>query len=333
MRVRVAGARVVLGGQAVTVAMSEIAPEARVFLRDACAPPTVESFVDPPRNSRYSPIMFSDVVKWIPRPQDVVLMNTEQLRDAFLVPDVFGAGELRGVFTGLDRLVVGGAMPLQPLELPNHKKTGRAFFLERRELGAINIGGPGAVHVDGQMFSLGRLDCVYVPMGTRKVIFESARAADPAQFYFLSCPAHAAYPAAAMKKEDATRAALGTQASANRRTINKYIHAGGIPSCQLVMGFTELAEGSVWNSFPPHTHDRRAEVYFYFDLNESILVHLMGAPTETRHLFVHNQQAVLSPPWSIHCGCGSANYRFIWGMAGENQTFDDMDGAVPTDLR
>jgi 4-deoxy-L-threo-5-hexosulose-uronate ketol-isomerase len=158
--------------------------------------------------------MFSDVVKWIPRPQDVVLMNTEQLRDAFLVPDVFGAGELRGVFTGLDRLVVGGAMPLQPLELPNHKKTGRAFFLERRELGAINIGGPGAVHVDGQMFSLGRLDCVYVPMGTRKVIFESARAADPAQFYFLSCPAHAAYPAAAMKKEDATRAALGTQASA-----------------------------------------------------------------------------------------------------------------------
>ena len=292
-----------------------------------------EALVDRRSDSGYSPSMFSNDVKWIPRPQDVVLMNTEQLREAFLIADVFAAGELRGVFTALDRLVVGGAMPLQPLELLNHEKTGRAFFLERRELGAINVGGPGAVQVDGKSFPLGRLDCVYVPMGTRKVVFESANPKEPAQFYFLSCPAHAAYPAAAMKKKDATPAALGTQASANQRTIYKYIHAGGIPSCQLVMGFTELAEGSVWNSFPPHTHDRRAEVYFYFDLGQSILVHLMGPPNQTRHLLLHNQQAVLSPPWSIHCGCGSGNYRFIWGMAGENQTFDDMDGAAPTDLR
>jgi len=277
--------------------------------------------------------MFSDDVKWIPRPQDVVLMNTEQLRDTFLLTELFGVGELRGVFTALDRLVVGGAMPIAPLELPNHPKTGRAFFLERRELGAINIGGPGVVHVDGKSFSIERLDCVYVPMGTRSVIFESTNAREPAQFYFLSCPAHATYPVATMKKKDATAAALGTQANANRRTIHRYIHEGGILSCQLVMGFTELAEGSVWNSFPPHTHDRRAEVYLYFDLGESILVHLMGEPTQTRHLFVHNQQVVLSPPWSIHCGCGSANYRFIWGMAGENQRFDDMDGAGPTDLR
>jgi 4-deoxy-L-threo-5-hexosulose-uronate ketol-isomerase len=293
----------------------------------------LERPVDRRGDSDYSPIMFSDDVKWIPRPQDVVSMNTEQLRDAFLIADVFGAGEVRGVFTALDRLVVGGAMPLQPLELPNHEKTGRAFFLERRELGAINVGGPGAVQVDGKSFSLDRLDCVYVPMGTRKVVFESANPKEPARFYFLSCPAHAAHPAAAMKKKDATPVALGTQANANQRTIYKYIHAGGIPSCQLVMGFTELAEGSVWNSFPPHTHDRRAEVYFYFDLGESILVHLMGPPTQTRHLLLHNQQAVLSPPWSIHCGCGSGNYRFIWGMAGENQKFDDMDGAAPIDLR
>ena len=277
--------------------------------------------------------MLSDVVKWIPRPQDMAGMDTEQLRDTFLVGDIFGAGELRGLFTGLDRFVVGGAVPLAPLELPNHENTGRAFFLERRELGAINIGGPGAVQVDGQSFPLGRLDCVYVPMGTRKLVFESANAKEPAQFYFLSCPAHTALPAAAMKKADATPAALGSQANANQRTIYKYIHAGGIPSCQLVMGFTELAEGSVWNSFPPHTHDRRAEVYLYFDLGESILVHLMGEPTQTRHLMIHNQQAVLSPPWSIHCGCGSANYRFIWGMAGENQRFDDMDGVAPTELR
>jgi 4-deoxy-L-threo-5-hexosulose-uronate ketol-isomerase len=277
--------------------------------------------------------MLDDAVKWMPRPQDMVLMNTEQLRDTFLIEKVFAAGELRCVFTDLDRLVVGGVMPLAPLQLPNHEKTGRAFFLERRELGAINVGGPGAVQVDGKSFSLGRLDCVYVPMGTRKVIFESANAKEPAQFYFLSCPAHAAYPAAVMKEKDAKAAALGTQASANQRTIHRYIHEGGIPSCQLVMGFTELAEGSVWNSFPPHTHDRRAEIYFYFDLGENVLVHLMGAPTQTRHLFVHNQQVVLSPPWSIHCGCGTGNYRFIWGMAGENQRFEDMDGVVPPILR
>jgi 4-deoxy-L-threo-5-hexosulose-uronate ketol-isomerase len=277
--------------------------------------------------------MFNDDVKWIPRPQDVVGMSTEQLRDSFLIADIFGAGEMRGVFTALDRLVVGGAMPLRPLELPNHPKTGRAFFLERRELGAINVGGPGTVQVDGKAFSLPRLGCVYVPMGTRSLVFESANANEPAQFYFLSCPAHAVHPAAVMKKEDATVATLGSQANANRRTIHKYIHAGGMASCQLVMGFTELAEGSVWNSFPPHTHDRRAEVYFYFDLGDSALVHLMGPPTQTRHLFVRNQEAVLSPPWSIHCGCGTGNYRFIWGMAGENQTFDDMDGVGPTDLR
>ncbi|MDB6017438.1 MAG: 5-dehydro-4-deoxy-D-glucuronate isomerase [Pedosphaera sp.] len=277
--------------------------------------------------------MFADTIRRMPRPQDLPLMNTQQLRDTFLVADLFVPGEFRGVFTDLDRLAVGGVVPLTPLELPNHKETGRAFFLERREFGAINIGGPGVVRADGKSFALDRLDCVYVPIGTQKVTFESADAKNPARFYWLSCPAHAAHPATLMKKKEATPVPLGTLAGANQRTIYKYIHAGGIQSCQLVMGFTELAEGSVWNTFPPHTHNRRTEIYVYFDLAEKVLVHLMGAPTETRHLFVQEQQVVLSPAWSIHSGCGTGNYRFIWGMAGENQTFGDMDGIKPADLR
>jgi len=217
----------------------------------------------------------------------------------------------------------------------NYRTTPRpdGFLLERRELGAINVGGPGTVQVDGKSFSLPRLGCVYVPMGTRSLVFESANAKEPAQFYFLSCPAHAAYPAAVMKKEDATAATLGSQANANRRTIHKYIHAGGIASCQLVMGFTELAEGSVWNSFPPHTHDRRAEIYFYFDLGESALLHLMARPRR---------------PGTSSCQPGGGAFAlrgpstaaaygklpgFIMGYGRRDQTFDDMDGVGPTDLR
>ncbi len=260
-------------------------------------------------------------------------MTTQQLRETFQVASLFAPGELRGVFTDLDRLVVGGVMPVKPVELPNHKETGRAFFLERREFGAINIGGAGAVRADGKSFSLDRLDCIYLPMGTKSVTFESRDAKNPAKFYFLSCPAHAAHPAATMKPKDASPVPLGSQANANKRTIYKYIHPGGIQSCQLVMGFTALEEGSVWNSFPPHTHWRRTEIYMYFDLGENVLTHFLGEPQQTRHLFLHNEEVALSPNWSIHCGCGTGNYRFIWGMAGENQTFDDMDGVKPADLR
>jgi 4-deoxy-L-threo-5-hexosulose-uronate ketol-isomerase len=242
-------------------------------------------------------------------------------------------GQFNGVFTDLDRLVVGGVTPLKPIELPNHKETGRASFLERREFGVINIGGPGAVHVDGKTLSTDRLDCVYAPMGTKSVVFESKDTKNPARFYFLSCLAHAAHPVAMMKPKEATPVPLGSPAAANQRTIYKYIHTGGIKSCQLVMGFTELAEGSVWNSFPPHTHNRRTEIYFYFDLGENVLAHFMGEPQQTRHLFIHNEDAVLSPSWSIHCGCGTGNYKFIWGMAGENQTFEDMNGVKQADLR
>src|SRR5215469_4755860 len=278
--------------------------------------------------------MFQNTIRRMPRPRDVSGMSTQELRETFLVENIFTPGQITGTFTDLDRLVVGGAMPAdRPLELPNHKETGRAFFLERRELGAINIGGFGKIVADGKTFALDKLDCAYLPMGTKSVAFESSDAKTPAKFYFLSCPAHSAHPATMLKAKDASPVALGSQATANKRTIYKFIHQGGIQSCQLVMGFTALDEGNVWNSFPPHTHWRRTEIYFYFDLGEKILTHFMGEPQQTRHLFMHNEQVALSPNWSIHCGCGEGNYKFIWGMAGENQVFDDMDPAKPLDLR
>jgi len=255
----------------------------------------------------------------------------EQLRDSFLIADIFGAGELRGVFTALDRLVVGGAMPLAPLQLPNHPKTGRAFFLERRELGAINVGGPGTVQVDGKSFRCrgwGACMCRWA----RARWSSRARMRKSRRSSISELPGPRGYPAAVMKKEDATAATLGSQANANRRTIHKYIHAGGIASCQLVMGFTELAEGSVWNSFPPHTHDRRAEIYFYFDLGESALLHLMGRPRRPAPL--HAQPgggAFASVVHPLRLRYGKLPLHL--GMAGENQTFDDMDGVGPTDLR
>ena len=270
----------------------------------------------------------------MPRPQDVTGMDTQQLRDTFLVSGLFVPGQLNARFTDLDRLVVGGVMPAaKPVELPNHKETGRAFFLERRELGAINIGGAGKVVADEKIFTLEKMDCVYLPMGTKTVSFESHEANHPAKFYFLSCPAHAAHAAAMMKSTEAAPVKLGAPETANQRTIYKFIHQGGIQSCQLVMGLTALEPGSVWNSFPPHTHRRRTEIYFYFDLGDTILAHFLGEPQATHHLFLHNEEAALSPNWSIHCGCGTGNYKFIWGMAGENQVFDDMDAVKPLDLR
>lgn len=276
--------------------------------------------------------MLDTNIRRTPHPQGLARMTTEEVRATFLVENLFAPGQIQGCFTDLDRLVVGGIMPITPLPLPNHKETGCAFFLERRELGTINIGGPGTIRADDKVFSVGTQDCVYVPMGTKSVVFESADAKVPAKFYCLSCPAHAAHAAALMRKQDATPVALGSQAAANQRTIYKFIHAGGIKSCQLVMGFTELAEGNVWNSFPPHTHNRRTEIYFYFNLGDKVAVHFLGEPQQTRHVFMHNEQAVLSPSWSIHAGCGTGNYTFIWGMGGENQTFDDMDGVKPTEL-
>jgi len=221
----------------------------------------------------------------------------------------------------------------KPVELPNHKETGRAFFLERRELGAINVGGAGKVIADGQTFALEKLDCVYVPMGTKVVSFTSDDAKNPAKFYFLSCPAHAAYPMRMMKSFEAAPVNLGAQETSNKRTIYKFIHQDGIQSCQLVMGLTALEPGNVWNSFPSHTHWRRTEIYFYFDLGDKIVSHFLGEPQESRHLFMHNDEVALSPNWSMHFGVGSSNYKFIWGMAGENQVFNDMDAVNPLDLK
>jgi 4-deoxy-L-threo-5-hexosulose-uronate ketol-isomerase len=278
--------------------------------------------------------MIQNSIRRTPRPQDVIGLSTQELRDTFQISNLFAPGELNATFTDLDRLVVGGVMPAnQPVELPNHKETGRAFFLDRRELGAINIGGAGKVIADGKTFELERLDCVYLPMETKSVSFTSDDPKNPAKFYFLSCPAHAAHPAAKMKSSEATPVKLGAQESSNQRTIYKFIHQGGIQSCQLVMGLTALEPGNVWNSFPPHTHWRRSEIYFYFDLGGQILSHFFGEPQETRHLFLHNEDVALSPNWSMHFGVGTGNYKFIWGMAGENQTFDDMDAVKPFDLK
>jgi len=278
--------------------------------------------------------MLENTIRRMPRPQDVVGMSTQELRDTFQITNLFVPGKITGHFTDLDRLVVGGVMPAgKPVELPNHKETGRAFFLERRELGAINVGGAGKVVADGKTFALEKADCVYLPMGTKSVTFASDDAKNPAKFYFLSCPAHAAHPAAMMKSAAAAPVTLGAQETANKRTIYKFIHQGGLQSCQLVMGLTALEPGSVWNSFPPHTHWRRTEIYFYFDLGEKVLTHFFGELQETRHLFLHNEDVALSPNWSMHFGCGTANYKFIWGMAGENQVFDDMDAVKPADLR
>jgi 4-deoxy-L-threo-5-hexosulose-uronate ketol-isomerase len=278
--------------------------------------------------------MPKNAIHRLPRPQEVARMTTAELREAFLLEDIFNPGRAEVRFTDLDRLAVGAIVPTRdPLELDNHLETGRSFFLEQRELGAINTGGPGVVHIDSKTFSVESHACVYAGAGSRKVVFESQNPASPAKFFFLSCPAHAPFPAAVMKSSEAGAIALGGQAGANQRTIHKFIHPGGIRSCQLVMGYTALAEGSVWNTFPPHTHERRTEIYFYFDLGDRVLVHFLGEPAATRHLFIHNEQAALSPAWSIHAGCGAGSYKFIWGMAGENQNFDDMDTVKPADLR
>ena len=278
--------------------------------------------------------MLENSIRRTPRPQDLIGMSTQELRDTFQITNLFVPGEITGHFTDLDRLVVGGVMPAaKAVALPNHKETGRAFFLERRELGVINVGGAGRVVADGQNFALDKSDCVYLPMGTKSVSFTSNDVNNPAKFYFLSCPAHAAHPARMMKSAEASPVHLGAQETSNRRTIYKFIHQGGIQSCQLVMGLTALEPGNVWNSFPPHTHWRRTEIYFYFDLGDKVLSHFFGEPTETRHLFLKNDEVALSPNWSMHFGCGTANYKFIWGMAGENQVFDDMDAVKPLDLR
>ena len=270
--------------------------------------------------------------RYLSHPEQLDRMGTDQLREQFLIEDLFAPGEVRMTSTGLDRLIVGGIIPSSELALPAPPELRSSFFHERRESGILNIGDPGEVIVDGISFPLNRLECLYIGMGVQDVRFR-ANPGGQGVFYLLSCPAHRSYPSRSAGISDAETAAAGSPATASSRTIHRYIHQGGIQSCQLVMGFTTLQPGSVWNTWPPHSHERRSEVYLYLDLNQNLLMHFMGTASHSRHLVVRDQQAVLSPPWSIHCGAGTAPYSFIWGMAGENKRFDDMDPVVLAEMR
>ena len=268
-------------------------------------------------------------------PKETAKMSTQDLRDNFLVQELMQPGTIQLVYSHFDRLIIGGAVPTAAsISLPNEGELKAQYFLERREMGIINVGGKGTITADGISYEIDKLECVYLGKGTKEVSFTSLAADDPALFYILSLPAHHAYPNRKMTKAEAAPVNLGDISTSNKRTIYKYIHNDGIESCQLVMGLTVLEAGSVWNSVPPHTHTRRMEAYFYFDVDAAQRVmHFMGEPQETRHLVMANNEAVISAPWSMHFGVGTANYGFIWGMAGENKEFTDMDPQPIASLR
>jgi len=261
-------------------------------------------------------------------------MTTAELRETFLLTSLFQPGQIDLVYVDLDRAVVGSAVPIsQPLTLPTDDALKATYFTERRELGILNIGAPGAVTVNGQRFELANLDALYVGRGNESIVFESQTSQHPAEFYLLSYPAHAAHSTQRIEGAAQPRTKLGAPETANQREITRLIHLGGARSCQLVMGFTQLASGSVWNTMPPHTHMRRSEVYLYFNLPATDrVVHLMGPAHETRSLVIADKQVVVSPGWSIHAGVGTTSYTFCWGMGGENQDYDDMDKLAIADL-
>lgn len=279
-------------------------------------------------------------------PRDVKNYDTERLRAEFLIPKVFRPGEIYLVYSHIDRIIAGSATPTDKgLALTAGEELRAEYFLQRRELGVINVGGDGRIVVDGTSYPVAHRQGMYIGMGNREVLFESVDPTNPAKFYLNSAPAHMTYPTVVIKPEgpeepgvvivkEENKKELGSMEEANHRVICKYILPGQVESCQLEMGMTHLEPGSVWNSMPCHTHDRRMEVYMYFELPEDAFVmHYMGEPEETRHIVMRNEEAVISPSWSIHCGCGTANYTFIWGMVGENQDFDDMDQVRNCDIR
>lgn len=268
-------------------------------------------------------------------PRDVKTYDTARLREEFLIQDLFRPDEVKMVYSHIDRIITGAAMPVsKALTLAAGEELRAEYFLQRREMGIINIGGAGKVTVDGTAYTLRHRDGIYVGRGCKDIVLESVDGDNPAKFYFNSTPAHKAYPTVYIRPEDCVNVELGSLEQSNHRNICKYILPGQVESCQLVMGMTTLRPGSVWNTMPCHTHDRRMEVYLYFDLPEDAFVmHYMGEPTETRHIVVRNEEAVISPSWSIHSGSGTQAYTFIWGMAGENQDFDDMDGCAMKDLK
>lgn len=266
-------------------------------------------------------------VRYSPDPARFEFMNTAELREAFLAQDLFVPGEINMIYSDIDRVIVGGATPQGGvLKLEAGEELKAEFFAQRREIGVIDIGGDGMIKVDGVEYPMVKLDALYIGRGSREIEFSSSDDSNPARFYFISYPAHADYPTAHSKIADAEPVKLGSLKDSNERTINKYIHPAGIKSCQLVMGCTLLEEGSVWNTMAPHTHERRSEVYMYFNLAEKDAVfHFMGSPKETRHIVVRDGEVVLSPSWSMHAGAGTTNYAFVWAMGGENQDFSDMD--------
>lgn len=268
-------------------------------------------------------------------PQAVKAYDTKQLRDEFLIDNLMQEDQLILVYTHYDRYMAGSAVPVAgPVVLETIDPLKSSFFLERRELGIINVGGDGTVEVDGDVYELTLKDALYVGSGNKSVVFKSNDASNPAKFYLNSAPAHQSFPTKKVSKAEANKIELGSLETANHRTVNQQIIGGIVETCQLQMGMTELKTGSVWNTMPAHVHDRRMEIYYYLDLPEDQAVcHFMGQPQETRHIWMQNHQAVISPPWSIHSGSGTSNYTFIWGMAGENLDYGDMDVAKITELR
>lgn len=266
-------------------------------------------------------------------------MNTEELRKEFLIQNIFKANDVSAVYSHVDRIVTLGCLPTtEAVKLDKNIDAmadfGVNYFLERRELGIINIGEKGSVTVAGTVYELNHYDALYLPMGSKDVVLASADSKAPAKFYMNSTPAHKAFPAKLITLEDAKHLHLGSLAESNERTINQYIHPDVLDTCQLSMGLTHLEEGSVWNTMPAHTHERRMEVYFYFDVpSDQTVFHFFGEPQQTRHMAMHNEEAVINPSWSIHAGCGTRNYTFIWSMAGENRTYSDQDFIKTENLR
>jgi len=275
-------------------------------------------------------------VRYSPDQNGFKKMTTGELRNSLLIDCLFQVNEIPMVYSDIDRSITGSAVPSgKRLKLTAAKKEMAAeYFCERREIGIINIGGKGSVFIDGKEYVMENKDGLYIGRGNKEIEFESSLKDAPAKFYFVSYPAHKEYPVKQIKFTEATERKLGSTADANKRIIHQYIHPGTMPTCQIVMGLTELEEGSVWNTMPAHTHQRRSEVYMYFNIRpESFVVHLNGEPSETRHIIIRNEQAVLSTSWSLHAGCGTQNYSFIWAMGGENQVFDDMDNIPMADMR
>jgi len=274
-------------------------------------------------------------IRYAIHPDHLKSLDTGSIRKHLLIDDLFENDKFKMVYSHIDRIIVGGACPLNQKVAPQvTKQLGVDFFLQRREMGIINVGGKGTVTADGREHVLDRKDCLYIGMGVRELSFASADTKDPAKFYFASAPAHAAFPTVQVSRTNAQQVTLGAAETSNLRTIYQMVHPSVLKSCQLVMGLTELAPGCVWNTMPCHTHDRRMEVYFYLDVPpEAVVFHLLGEPGETRHIVVRNEQAVISPSWSIHSGVGTASYSFIWAMVGENQTFTDMDHVAMADLK